>query len=463
MNLGNIRFLKVRVYFKLKSALHKLSNNVNASTKVKYKTKSILERIFLGNDFYVSGFKLGRYSENLQFANQNLPLIVIDGQPLRNSTFYRGIGRYILSLTKYVALNTSGHNVMLTFTNIGEPGNIPKVIEFIDSQKLGNLRVEIFDIMYDEEFVACMDASLRLTKEIERKNPKMVLIPSQFEHPVDCIHLYPTNKFKNGVLIHDLIPLTFVEVLLPTKELRKRYLERMQEINDFDEIYSVSEFTAQDIKRKVNRNLEVNVINGAGFSENTQHVSQSFMNKMGILTVGASTPHKNISKLIEAYSLLSSDLQIKHELTIVGLPKGAERAHIKEMAKKFNVNINVPKLLTDEELFIYYQNARLVVVPSLAEGLSMPVMESWLANTVAIGGRGTVLEEVIGISNLLFDPYSPHDMSDKMMQLLEDEEVWSESLKLSLVRLGKYNWNQVANNFLVSLRRKVDDFESGQP
>jgi glycosyltransferase involved in cell wall biosynthesis len=458
----SIRLVRVRMYFKLKSFLHELSNNVNASTKVKYKTKSFLERILLGNEYYISGFNQSKFSEVPHFENVNLPLIIIDGQPLRNSTFFRGIGRYILSLTKYVAMNTSNYNILLIFTNIGEPGNIPKVIEFIENQKLGNLKVQIFDVTHNEEFVVCTEASFRLTNEISRKKPKLVLIPSHFEHPLDCIPLFPTGKFRISVLIHDLIPLTFAEVLLPTKDLKRKYLERMKQINNYDEIYAVSEFTAQDIKRKVSENLKVHVINGAGFSETSHSTPLGFNSKRGILTVGAATPHKNIFRLIEAYSRLPIHLRIEHQLTIVGLPKEAERAHILEIAGNFGVEINVPQLLTDDELSSYYLNSRLVVVPSLAEGLSMPVMESWLANTVAVGGHGTVLEEVIGISNLLFDPYSSQDICNKMKLLLEDEEIWNHSLTLSRERLRKYNWNQVANNFLNSLYTEDSDHETSK-
>lgn len=449
----SIHLFRIRLYFKLKTKLHNASHHIKAPTKAKFITKSILEKVLLGNQYYVSGFRVKKeflFSKN---ESDKRPKIVVDGQALRNSTFHRGIGRYILSFSRHLAINAPDYDIDIIFTNIGEIGNIPKVAEFFRAEKLENIRIKIFDVMQGDEFVACEEASFRLEKIIETLQPQIVLVPSQFEHPVDCIHLYPTGAFNIGVLIHDLIPITFASDLLPTKELRKRYTKRMLEISEFDQVFSVSNFTANDIRVKLKRKIEVFVINGAGFSKLTLEKKSKLERKKGILTVGAETPHKNIDRLIEAYSSLPINLRDVHKLTIVGLPKESDRLRIKKVADRFGVTVNTPSFLNDDELIGQYRNSKLVVVPSLAEGLSMPVMESWLANTLAIGGFGTVLEEVIGMSDLLFDPYSPKDMAECMRKLLTDEQMWVDLLNSSVARLETYNWDAVARNFLESFHK----------
>jgi glycosyltransferase involved in cell wall biosynthesis len=81
----------------------------------------------------------------------------------------------------------------------------------------------------------------------------------------------------------------------------------------------------------------------------------------------------------------------------------------------------------------------------------MPVIEGWYAGTVAIGSRGTVLEEVIAIDELLFDPFSPEDMSNVMNRVLTDKTLWKRSLTKSRARLSIYSWDVVAKNLLQSL------------
>jgi len=93
------------------------------------------------------------------------------------------------------------------------------------------------------------------------------------------------------------------------------------------------------------------------------------------------------------------------------------------------------------------------VVPSFAEGLSMPVMEGWSTGAVSLGGKGTVLEEVIFHEELLFNPHSSEDMAAVIHRLLVDDNLWNEMQKNSLERLEIYNWKNVADSLMKAVTR----------
>ena len=78
----------------------------------------------------------------------------------------------------------------------------------------------------------------------------------------------------------------------------------------------------------------------------------------------------------------------------------------------------------------------------------MPVMEGWLAGTLVIGSKATVLEEVIHFEELLFDPYSPEDVARVIQQMLVDDKLWEKMFSLSKKRLEIYNWDNVASALL---------------
>ena len=83
----------------------------------------------------------------------------------------------------------------------------------------------------------------------------------------------------------------------------------------------------------------------------------------------------------------------------------------------------------------------------------MPVLEAWQNNTVAIGGRGTVLEEVIGDPKYLFDVLSPSSMAEKLELLLVDEKAWKMELERVKLRREQFTWGEVAKRLSVVISR----------
>jgi glycosyltransferase involved in cell wall biosynthesis len=91
-------------------------------------------------------------------------------------------------------------------------------------------------------------------------------------------------------------------------------------------------------------------------------------------------------------------------------------------------------------------------MPSLVEGLSLPILEAWSHGLPAIGGSNTVAEELIANDLLLFDPRNSLSMRDCMAKFLESEENWSRGLESSLSRASIFTWSQTANTTLEAIR-----------
>jgi hypothetical protein len=72
--------------------------------------------------------------------------ILIDIQPLKQGTYFRGIGRYSLLLIKNLCYRHPQVEFILYATNIGEKGNLELLLEKINLWGLGNARVFIFDV-----------------------------------------------------------------------------------------------------------------------------------------------------------------------------------------------------------------------------------------------------------------------------------------------------------------------------
>jgi len=443
---------RISLYIYLVLRGKKFSNNHSVPIWLKFKTKSFLHGILLFNMFW---FEKGKASSRLDsrkvtFKNTKAPIVLIDVQALKNATFFRGIGRYSLSLAKALAFQEKNINFLLFSTNFGNQGNTWLIEKYVSELKLPNLKFCIIDLFDSKLMISQAESELVLFRELEKFNPQFILVPSHFEHPFDAIHLFPYIPLPIFVIVHDIIPWRFQKDLLRSRSEKTFYFNRIKELSKFTGVLAVSEYTAADVKSELPKETNIKVIGGAGFTTGIVTKKKPLRLRRGILTIGADTPHKNIDRLLLSYSLLPKEVQIKHPLTVVGISLKTTKRNLNIRAKSLGIKLIIPNLLSERELRTLYAKTRLVVVPSLAEGLSMPVMEGWLAGAVVLGGKETVLEEVLHHEELLFDPYSPKDMASAVHRFLVDDKLWSYMLKLSIKRLEIFNWGNVADRLMES-------------
>ena len=119
-------------------------------------------------------------------------------------------------------------------------------------------------------------------------------------------------------------------------------------------------------------------------------------------------PHKNLTRLIEAYGRKKRDFR----LILAGLRgfhTGAIERLIEEMALQDSVQITgwVPR----EELYSLYERARAFVYPSTFEGFGMPILEALAAGIPVACSDIPPLREVAGDAALYFDPLNEDDMA----------------------------------------------------
>ncbi|MBI5123441.1 glycosyltransferase family 4 protein [Candidatus Roizmanbacteria bacterium] len=170
--------------------------------------------------------------------------------------------------------------------------------------------------------------------------------------------------------------------------------------------------------------------------------------KKYILFVGTLQPRKNITRLIEAYSKIETDVN----LIVVGR-RGWKFEEILSAPEKYNVKDKVIFLenVSDEELPSLYKNAEFFILPSLYEGFGIPVLEAMNYGTAVITSKISSLPEVGGNAALYVDPNDTMDMVEKMKKLLNDENLRKQLVEKGKKQTEKFSWEKSARETLAVL------------
>lgn len=193
-------------------------------------------------------------------------------------------------------------------------------------------------------------------------------------------------------------------------------------------------------------------------AESTKKTMEEIQKKYNVgqnyfLFVGTLQPRKNITRLIEAFSLLKQK-QADLKLVIVGR-KGWKFDEILAAPDTYGVRDSVLFLdfVPDEDLPTLYANAVAYVLPSLYEGFGLPVLEAMKYDCPVITSNISSLPEAGGDAALYVNPEDVQDITVKMEQLLHDTTLRQEMIKKGRVQIKKFSWEKTAEETLAVLEQ----------
>jgi len=279
----------------------------------------------------------------------------------------------------------------------------------------------------------------------ETKKPNVFFSPSHYAPRFSPV---PT-----AISIMDLSYIHFPE-LFTKHDLYQLINWTKYSVKKARKIFTISQFSKNDIIRTYGRKSEDVVITHLGIkmeAQSLKHRTQNSNDKFAIdgeyiLFVGTLQPRKNVAKLIEAFSKIK-DKKIK--LVIVG-KKGWLWEEIIQAPEKFGVSGRVKFLdfVQDQDLPDLYKNATCFVLPSLYEGFGLPVLEAMKYGCPTVISDVSSLPEVGGDAAVYFDPQSVDDIAGKLDTVISDEKLRDEMIKKGYNQIKKFSWEKAARKTL---------------
>src|SRR6186713_1393680 len=264
--------------------------------------------------------------------------------------------------------------------------------------------------------------------------------------------LPPAVRCRSVVTIHDCIHLMFPQYLPNRAAYAYARASMWTAARRSDRILTVSEASKRDILHLFNVKPEKIVVVYNAIDEHfaaipsDEHVARVReryqLDHKFVLYVGNIKPHKNLVRLIEAFS----QLRRTHDdvkLLIIGdeiskLPALRRAVH----RHKLHKHVRFLGYLKDDTLTVLYRLASVFVFPSLYEGFGLPPLEAMASGTPVVTSNVSSLPEVTGDAAVLVDPYDPQAIADGIYQVLTDEQLRRDLRRKGVARAGMFSWEQ---------------------
>ncbi len=222
-------------------------------------------------------------------------------------------------------------------------------------------------------------------------------------------------------------------------------------------VIAVSQFTRNEILKLlaipddrievVYNAIDERFLRGHASEADRELIAQRYLvNYPFILYAGAIHPHKNVVRIIEAFSALKSELQKERvfpdlKLIIIG-DDLSSHPRLRRTVVRSGVQNDVRFLgfVPIEVLRIFYDVAKIFVFPSLYEGFGLPPLEAMAHGTPVVASNTSSLPEVLGNAALLVNPENVFEIRRALQRVLLDPALRARMKERGYEQVQRFSW-----------------------
>lgn len=358
---------------------------------------------------------------------------------------FPGIGRYVFNLAQATIRLLSEDERLFLLHQPNQPS--PWDLKTLDGEQVEMLKVPVSPFTLRQQW--SVPSLLRKAKTNLYHSP-YYLMPYRPNVP-------------SVVTIHDLIPLCFREYFTTAQRLIFAVTVRLA-VRAATRVIAVSQATAQDLQQNLGlpecRLVVIPEAADPTFYPRPADEIKTLRRKRNlpkdyILYLGSNKPHKNLTRLVEAWARLKhTEYAIRNTLVIAGAwddryPEARQRAD--DLALGTSVLWLGP--LPEQDLPPLYSGATAFIFPSLYEGFGLPPLEAMACGAPVACSDTSSLPEVVGDAALLFDPTDVESIAETLRTLLKDEALRAELRAQGLKRAARFSWERTAKETLTLYRQ----------
>ncbi|MFN7924948.1 MAG: glycosyltransferase family 1 protein [Bryobacteraceae bacterium] len=195
--------------------------------------------------------------------------------------------------------------------------------------------------------------------------------------------------------------------------------------------------------------------------ERTRALERYGVSEPFILYVGNIRPHKNVPRLIEAFSVLRDELQESEQfrnlrLIVVGddiskYPAVRRAAAQTRLGQAIRFLGHIPV----EALKAFYESAAAFAFPSLHEGFGLPPLEAMASGTPVLTSNVSSLPEVVGDAAVTVSPDNVFEIARGLKEILLDQPARARLIERGYEQVRKFSWERTAHQVLETYREAL--------
>ena len=188
-----------------------------------------------------------------------------------------------------------------------------------------------------------------------------------------------------------------------------------------------------------------------------------------LLYAGRISPHKNVVRMIEAFSALKTELEKDEvfpdlKLIIIGDDLSGN-PDLRRTVIRSGVQNDVRFLgfVPIEVLRTFYDLAKIFVFPSLYEGFGLPPLEAMAHGTPVVTSNVSSLPEVVGNAAVLVNPENVFEIMRALHRVLVDQPLRERMKERSYQQAAKFSWENSVHRILDVYHQVGNDKRHGGP
>ena len=257
-------------------------------------------------------------------------------------------------------------------------------------------------------------------------------------HPL----LLPARRAAQIVTIHDLDFLAHPE--RTRAEIRRDYPVLVRShANRADRVIVSSRHMAGEVSRLLNVPKERIVQCPAGAPD---WLPRSTPPPRGhILFLGTLEPRKNVGRLLDAYRALLSERSDAPPLVLAGRATTLAEPWLQAIQRPpLSGRVKYLGYVPDSDRRALYEQAVLLVLPSLDEGFGLTALEAMTMGVPVVASDRGSLPEIIGDAGLLVSPERTEALAAALGRVLSDGQVAHRLSEAGLARSRQFSWRSSA-------------------
>jgi glycosyltransferase involved in cell wall biosynthesis len=222
-------------------------------------------------------------------------------------------------------------------------------------------------------------------------------------------------------------------------------------------VLAVSQFTKNEIHKLlaipddrievVYNAIDERFLHGHATEADRAMIAQRYqVNYPFVLYAGAIRPHKNVVRIIEAFSALKTELAKEGQypdlkLIIIGDDVvGHPRLRRTVVRSAVQHDVRFLGFVPIEVLRIFYDVAKVFVFPSLYEGFGLPPLEAMAHGTPVVTSNTSSLPEVVGNAALMVNPENVFEIRRGLQQALLDTAARQRMKERGYAQSQRFSW-----------------------